>query len=103
MNITPIEGTPMRISFKVSFVCFLILLNLFSLQKLYADRVFGSQQLVEDLYGDLVITSMKELSTDEQEKKLKKLFLIGKAIIANWGWGYFFYIAKLEFKKQKFS
>ena len=30
--------------------------------------------MVEDLYSDLVVTSMKELSTDEQETKLKNLF-----------------------------
>ena len=64
----------MRISFKVSFVCFFILLNLFSLQKLYADRVVGSEQLVEDLYSELVATSVKELTIDQQEAELKKLF-----------------------------
>jgi GT2 family glycosyltransferase len=36
-------------------------------------------------------------------KKLKKLFIIGRAIISQWGWGYFFYIVKLEYKKQKLS
>lgn len=36
-------------------------------------------------------------------KKLKKLFLIAKAIISHWGWRYFFYVVKLEFKKQKLS
>jgi len=36
-------------------------------------------------------------------KKLKKLFIISKAIIYHWGWKYFFYIVKLEFKKGKFS
>ena len=74
MNIIPIEVTPVRISFKVSFVCFFILLNLFSLQKLYADRVVGSEQLVEDLYSELVATSVKELTIDQQEAELKKLF-----------------------------
>ncbi|WP_182126110.1 glycosyltransferase family 2 protein [Nitrosopumilus sp. b2] len=29
--------------------------------------------------------------------------MIARAIISRWGWGYFFYIAKLEFKKQKLS
>ena len=74
MNITLIEVTPVRISFKVFFVCFFILLNLFSLQKLYADRVVGSQQLVGDLYSELVATSLKELTIDQQEAELKKLF-----------------------------
>ena len=74
MNITPIEVTPVRISFKVSFLCFFILLNLFSLQKLYADRVIGSEQLVEDLYNDLVATSVKKLTIDQEEAELKRLF-----------------------------
>ena len=50
------------------------MLGVFSFQTSFADRIVGSQQLVEDLYGDLVVTSMKELSTDEQEKTLKNLF-----------------------------
>ena len=74
MHLTPIEITPVRISFKVFIVCFFILLNLFSLQKLYADRVVDSQQLVEDLYNDLVATSLKELTNDQQVAELKKLF-----------------------------
>ena len=73
MHITPINATSIRISQKIFFVCF-ILLNLFSLQKLYADRVVGSQQLVEDLYSELVATSLKELTITQQEAELKKLF-----------------------------
>ena len=64
----------MHISMKVFFLYFLIILSVFSFQTSYADRIASSQQLVEDLYGDLVVTSMKELSTDEQETKLKNLF-----------------------------
>ena len=74
MHITPINVTSIRISLKVFFVCFFIVLYLFSLQKLYADRVIGSQQLVEDLYSELVVTSLKELTIDQQEAELKKLF-----------------------------
>ena len=74
MHITPINVTSIRISLKVFFVCFFIVLYLFSLQKLYADRVIGSQQLVEDLYSELVVTSLKELTNDQQEAELKKLF-----------------------------
>ena len=64
----------MRISLKVFLVCFFIVLNLFSLQKLYADRVVDSQQLVGELYSELVATSLKELTIDQQEVELKKLF-----------------------------
>ena len=64
----------MQISMKSFLFCFLFLLNLFSFQKLYADRIILSQQLVENLYNDLVATSMKELSIDEQKIELKKLF-----------------------------
>ena len=64
----------MHISMKVFFLYFLIMLGVFSFQTSFADRIVGSQQLVEDLCGDLVVTSMKELSTDEQEKTLKNLF-----------------------------
>ena len=64
----------MHISMKSLILCFLFLLNLFSFQKLYADRIILSQQLVENLYSDLVATSMKELSIDEQKTELKKLF-----------------------------
>ena len=73
MHITPINVTSIRISQKIFFVCFIVL-NLFSLQKLYADRVVGSQQLVEDLYSELVATSLKELTITQQEAELKKLF-----------------------------
>ena len=73
MHITPINVTSIRISQKIFFVCFIVL-NLFSLQKLYADRVVGSQQLVEDLYSELVATSLKELTIGQQEAELKKLF-----------------------------
>ena len=41
---------------------------------LYADRVVYSQKLVANLYNDLVATSMKEMSIDEQKKELEKLF-----------------------------
>ena len=73
MHITPINVTSIRISQKIFFVCFIVL-NLFSLQKLYADRVVSSQQLVEDLYSELVATSLKELTITQQEAELKKLF-----------------------------
>ncbi len=74
MPITQIYLTSNRILTKVFFVFFFILLNLFSSQKLYADRVDGSQQLVGDLYSELVATSLKELTIDQQEAELKKLF-----------------------------
>ena len=74
MHISQINLTSNRISPKVLFVCLYIVLNLFSLQKLYADRVDGSQQLVGDLYSELVATSLKELTIDQQEAELKKLF-----------------------------
>ena len=64
----------MHISLKSFLFCFLLLLNLFSFQKLYADRIILSQQLVKNLYNDLVATSMKELSIDEQKIELKNLF-----------------------------
>ena len=64
----------MHISLKSFLFCFLFLLNLFSFQKLHADRIIQSQQLVENLYNDLVATSMKELSIDEQKIELKNLF-----------------------------
>ena len=64
----------MYISIKVFFLYFVIILSVLSFQTSYADRIVSSQQLVEDLYSDLVVTSMKELSTDEQETKLKNLF-----------------------------
>ena len=74
MHITQIYLTSNRILPKVFFVFFFTILNLFSLQKLYADRVDGSQQLVGDLYSELVATSLKELTIDQQEAELKKLF-----------------------------
>ena len=64
----------MHISLKSFLLCVLFLLNLFSFQKLYADRIIQSQQLVGNLYNDLVATSMKELSIDEQKIELKNLF-----------------------------
>ncbi len=67
MNINSIYLTSIQISLRVFFVCFFIMLNLFSLQKLYADRVVSSQQLVEGLYSELVATSLKELTIDQQE------------------------------------
>ena len=90
MHITPINVTSIRISLKVFFFCFFIVLYLFSLQKLYADRVVSSQQLVEDLYSELVVTSLKELTIDQQEEELKKLFqkyvdvpIIARAVLGN--------------------
>ena len=64
----------MHISLKSFLFCFLFLFNLFSFQNVYADRITQSQQLVENLYNDLVATSMKELSIDEQKIELKNLF-----------------------------
>ena len=64
----------MHISMKSFLFCFLFLLNLFSFQQLYADRIIHSQKLVENLYNDLVATSVKELSIDEQKIELKNLF-----------------------------
>ena len=71
---TQIYVTTMQISLKVSFFCFLFILNLLSFQKLYADRIVGSQQLVINLYNDLVAASIKELSSDKQKEELKNLF-----------------------------
>ena len=59
---------------KVFFFCFLFFFYLISFQKLYADKVVESQNLVKGLYNDLVATSMKEMSVDEQETELEKLF-----------------------------
>jgi phospholipid transport system substrate-binding protein len=59
---------------KAFFVCLIILLNLFTFQKSYGDKIVFSQQLVEELYGELVATSMEELSNDKQKKELRKLF-----------------------------
>ncbi len=64
----------MHISLKSFLFCLLFLLNLFSFQKLYADRIIKSEQLVENLYNDLVATSIKELSIDKQKIELKNLF-----------------------------
>ena len=64
----------MHISLKSFLFCLLFLLNLFSFQNLYADRIIQSQQLVENLYNDLVATSIKELSIDKQKIELKNLF-----------------------------
>ena len=64
----------MQHSTKAFFFCVLFLCALFSFQKLYADRVVGSQNLVTSLYKDLVATSMKEMSIDEQKIELEKLF-----------------------------
>ncbi len=61
---------PVKIFF-FGFLCFCIL---FSFPKLYADRVVDSQKLVTSLYNDLVATSVKEMSIDEQKTKLEKLF-----------------------------
>ena len=59
---------------KIIFFCFLCFCSLFGFQKLYADRVVGSQKLVTSLYNDLVATSIKEMSIDEQKTELEKLF-----------------------------
>ena len=92
MNPSPNQPTPVRILLKVFFVSFFVLLNLFSLQKLYADRVVGSQQLVENLYSELVATSLKELTNEQQQGELKKLFkkyvdvaIIARAVLGK-GW-----------------
>ena len=74
MNIIPTYVNSMRISLNVFLVCFFIVLNLLSLQKLYADRVVSSQQLVEYLYKELVTTSLKKLTIDQQQAELEKLF-----------------------------
>jgi len=64
----------MQHSLKIFFFCLIFFCNLCSFQKLYADRVVDSQNLVASLYNDLVATSMKEVSIDEQQKELEKLF-----------------------------
>ena len=64
----------MQHSLKIFFFCFLCFCSLFGFQKLYADRVVGSQKLVTSLYNDLVATSIKEMSIDEQKTELEKLF-----------------------------
>ena len=64
----------MQHSLKIFFLCFLYFFSLFGFQKLYAERVADSQRLVASLYNDLVATSIKEMSTDEQKVELEKLF-----------------------------
>ena len=64
----------MQHSLDIFFFCFIFFCNLCSVQKLYADRVVDSQNLVASLYNDLVATSMKEMSIDEQKRELEKLF-----------------------------
>ena len=82
----------MQHSVKIFFFCFIFFSNLFIFQKLYADRVVDSQKLVVGLYNDLVATSMKEMSIDEQKKELEKLFqkyvdipIIARAVLGK-GW-----------------
>ena len=83
----------MHISLKSFLFCLLFLLNLFSFQKLYADRIIQSEKLVESLYNDLVATSIKELSIDQQKIELKNLFqkyvdipIIARAVLGkSWG------------------
>ena len=38
-----------------------------------------------------------------RSKKIKKLYMLAKAIIINFGWKYFFYVVRLEVKKQGLS
>ena len=38
-----------------------------------------------------------------RSKKLKKVCLIAHSIIREWGWGYFFYIARKEWKEKGMS
>ena len=64
----------MQHSLKIIFFCFLCFSSLFGFQKSFADRVVDSQKLVTNLYNDLVATSKKELSIDEQKTELEKLF-----------------------------
>ena len=64
----------MQHSLKIIFFCFLCFSSLFGFQKSFADRVVDSQKLVTSLYNDLVATSIKELSIDEQKTELEKLF-----------------------------
>ena len=59
---------------KIFFFGFLCFCSLFGFPKLYADRIVDSQKLVTSLYNDLVATSVKEMSIDEQKKELEKLF-----------------------------
>ena len=64
----------MQHSLKIFFFFFLCFCSLFGVQKSYADRVVNSQKLVTSLYNDLVATSIKEMSIDEQKTELEKLF-----------------------------
>lgn len=64
----------MQHSLKIFLFCFLCFCSLFVFQRLYADRVVDSQKLVTSLYNDLVATSIKEMSIDEQKTELEKLF-----------------------------
>ncbi len=64
----------MKHSLKIFFLCSIFFCDLFSFQKLYADRVVESQKLVASLYNDLIATSMKEMSIDEQKTELERLF-----------------------------
>ena len=64
----------MQHSLKIIFFCFLCFCSLFSFQKSYADRVVASQKLVASLYNDLVSTSIKEMSNDQQKTELERLF-----------------------------
>ena len=64
----------MQNSLKIIFLFFLCSVSLFGFQKSYADRVVDSQKLVASLYNDLVTTSIKEMSIDEQKTELEKLF-----------------------------
>ena len=64
----------MQHSLKIFFLCLIFFCNLCSFQKLYADRLIDSQNLVTSLYNDLVATSMQEMSIDEQKKELEELF-----------------------------
>ena len=82
----------MKHSLKIFLFCFLCFCTSFSSQKLYADRVVDSQRLVASLYNDLVATSIKEMSTDEQKTELEKLFqkyvdipIIARAVLGK-GW-----------------
>ena len=64
----------MHHSLKIFLFCFLCFCSLFVFQRLYADRVVDSQKLVTSLYNDLVASSIKEMSVDEQKTELGKLF-----------------------------
>ncbi len=59
---------------KIFLFCFLSFCNFFCFPQLYADRVVDSQRLVAGLYNDLVATSIKEMTPDEQKTELESLF-----------------------------